>query len=125
MRTMSRFLYPYLILYGAYVTLHGHLTPGGGFQGGAIVATGFLLHVFFRPERFPLAILSTIEKLLYALLLFVGGLSYFTKGVHFTNFFIEPNVLFLILLNFIIGFKVTLGLINIFESFIEEGEGDV
>jgi multicomponent Na+:H+ antiporter subunit B len=33
---------PVLVL-GAYVLAHGHLTPGGGFQGGVILASGLLL----------------------------------------------------------------------------------
>jgi multicomponent Na+:H+ antiporter subunit B len=31
------------ILFGLYVVAHGHLTPGGGFQGGVVLATGVLL----------------------------------------------------------------------------------
>jgi len=38
-----RFLFPLTLLFGAYIFLHGHLTPGGGFQGGAVIASGFLL----------------------------------------------------------------------------------
>ncbi len=41
--TGSQLLFPAIILLGAYVFIHGHLTPGGGFQGGVIIATGFLL----------------------------------------------------------------------------------
>jgi multicomponent Na+:H+ antiporter subunit B len=32
-----------IVLYGIYVVAHGHLTPGGGFQGGVVLATGALL----------------------------------------------------------------------------------
>ena len=32
-----------IFLYGVYIILHGHLTPGGGFAGGAIVAGAFIL----------------------------------------------------------------------------------
>lgn len=39
----SKLLFPAIILLGVYVFIHGHLSPGGGFQGGTIVATGFLL----------------------------------------------------------------------------------
>lgn len=42
-RTGSKVLFPFIILLGAYIFLHGHLTPGGGFQGGAVIASGFLL----------------------------------------------------------------------------------
>jgi multicomponent Na+:H+ antiporter subunit B len=42
-KTGAKILFPLIIVLGIYVFIHGHLTPGGGFQGGAIIATGFLL----------------------------------------------------------------------------------
>ena len=39
-RTMSDIIAPLVFVYGAYVIIHGHMTPGGGFQGGAIFASG-------------------------------------------------------------------------------------
>jgi multicomponent Na+:H+ antiporter subunit B len=39
-RTGADMLYPFALIFGLYIILHGHLTPGGGFQGGAVVATG-------------------------------------------------------------------------------------
>jgi energy-converting hydrogenase B subunit I len=44
-RTGSDLLYPFVLIFGLYIILHGHLTPGGGFQGGAVVATGAALVV--------------------------------------------------------------------------------
>lgn len=41
--TGCRFLFPIILLVGIYIFIHGHLTPGGGFQGGAIIASAFLL----------------------------------------------------------------------------------
>ena len=43
LRTGCCFLFPVILVLGAYIFLHGHLTPGGGFQGGVIIASGFLL----------------------------------------------------------------------------------
>jgi multicomponent Na+:H+ antiporter subunit B len=40
---VCRFLAPIIMLFGIYVALHAMTTPGGGFQGGVIVATGALL----------------------------------------------------------------------------------
>ena len=34
-----------VFLYGIYIILHGHLTPGGGFAGGAIIAGAFILQI--------------------------------------------------------------------------------
>jgi len=39
-KTMSNIIFPLILIFGLYVIAHGHLTPGGGFQGGAIVASG-------------------------------------------------------------------------------------
>jgi len=41
--TGCRFLFPLILLFGTFVFLHGHLTGGGGFQGGAILASGCVL----------------------------------------------------------------------------------
>ena len=46
-----RFLFPLIVLFGTYIFLHGHLTPGGGFQGGAIIASGILLVYLGCPAR--------------------------------------------------------------------------
>jgi multicomponent Na+:H+ antiporter subunit B len=40
---VCRFAAPVVVLFGIYVALHAMVTPGGGFQGGAIVASGILL----------------------------------------------------------------------------------
>ncbi|HHV57747.1 MAG TPA: sodium:proton antiporter [Firmicutes bacterium] len=44
LKTVARLLIPFIQLYGLYVILHGHLSPGGGFAGGVIVAAGFVLY---------------------------------------------------------------------------------
>ncbi|MEA1973531.1 MAG: hydrogen gas-evolving membrane-bound hydrogenase subunit E, partial [Candidatus Cloacimonadota bacterium] len=43
LKTTASFLSVLIIMFGVYIFLHGHLTPGGGFQGGVIIATAFLL----------------------------------------------------------------------------------
>ena len=42
-RTTADVFYPFCLVFGLYVVIHGHLTPGGGFQGGAVMATGAAL----------------------------------------------------------------------------------
>ena len=34
---------PLALLLGIYIVLHGHLSPGGGFQGGVIIASAVLI----------------------------------------------------------------------------------
>ena len=50
------FLVPMTIIFGIYVILNGHISPGGGFSGGAIIGAGLILYVnafgFKKTERF-------------------------------------------------------------------------
>ncbi|MAO65975.1 MAG: sodium:proton antiporter [Balneola sp.] len=39
----TRFLSPYIMVFGFYVIFHGHYSPGGGFQGGTLLAVSLLL----------------------------------------------------------------------------------
>ncbi len=48
----SKLVLPFIILTGAYIFIHGHLTPGGGFPGGSVVASGFLLMMLAYPKFF-------------------------------------------------------------------------
>lgn len=47
----ARLVLPLIILFGVYVFLHGHLSPGGGFQGGVIIASGMLLFFIAEPKK--------------------------------------------------------------------------
>ncbi len=41
--TISRMLIPFIQLFGLYVLVHGHYSPGGGFQAGVILAASYIL----------------------------------------------------------------------------------
>lgn len=49
-------LVPIIIIFGIYVILNGHISPGGGFSGGAIIGAGLILHLntfgFEKTKRF-------------------------------------------------------------------------
>lgn len=49
LRAGSDLLFPLLMVAGLYIVIHGHLTPGGGFQGGVILAAAFFLPLLARP----------------------------------------------------------------------------
>jgi len=42
-KKVSQLMAGLIFIYGIYIILHGHLTPGGGFAGGAIIAGAFIL----------------------------------------------------------------------------------
>lgn len=51
LRHSASLLFPLLLLVGLYIILHGHLTPGGGFQGGVLLAGAFFLPLLAIPGR--------------------------------------------------------------------------
>jgi len=42
-KTAVRMLVPFVQLFGLYVIVHGHYSPGGGFQGGVILGSSFVM----------------------------------------------------------------------------------
>lgn len=44
LRMSARVLVPVIMLFGIYVVLNGHISPGGGFSGGAIIGSGLILY---------------------------------------------------------------------------------
>jgi len=74
LQTGSRLLLPFIMLFGAYIFIHGHLTPGGGFPGGATIATAFLmLYLAFREYEIPHKVFEPLEGL--------AGIGYVTVGL--------------------------------------------
>lgn len=43
-RTVCSFLIPVIMVFGVYILLNGHLSPGGGFSGGAVLAAGPIIY---------------------------------------------------------------------------------
>jgi len=72
--TATQLLLPMVILFGIYVFLNGHLSPGGGFQGGAIIASGTMFLLLALPE-------SHISRTLIAMTESLSGFSYVIIGV--------------------------------------------
>jgi multicomponent Na+:H+ antiporter subunit B len=72
--TATELLLPMVILFGVYVFMNGHLSPGGGFQGGAIIASGTMFQLLALPE-------SHISRLMIAITESMSGFSYVVVGV--------------------------------------------
>jgi multicomponent Na+:H+ antiporter subunit B len=125
--TGCRLLFPLILVFGAYIFIHGHLTPGGGFQGGAIIASGFLLIYLGCREKRINRIVSNLAESLGGLTFVVIGL----LGLVFGNYFLlnflpkgTANSLFsagiIPIIYIAIGFKVGLELSSIIDNLIEE-----
>ncbi|MCR5829407.1 MAG: hypothetical protein K6F93_03545 [Lachnospiraceae bacterium] len=87
LKTVAKFAIPFILIFGIYVILNGHLSPGGGFSGGAIVGSGFILSsVAFGFERMEIflnkksaGIITFVSLLIYCL---AKSYSFFTGANH-------------------------------------------
>ena len=76
----SRLIYPFVLVFGAYIIIHGHLTPGGGFQGGvAIIGAVALVYlamgikaVHDYVSTYSLTIADSLGAILFLLWAFLG-----------------------------------------------------
>jgi len=94
-KTVSRWLKGFVFLFGIYLTFYGHLTPGGGFSGGVVIACTFvLLTLAFGKERALGKLGKTLSSVLDCsgalLFLLIALAGIFISGVFFENF-IEKN----------------------------------
>jgi multicomponent Na+:H+ antiporter subunit B len=116
-----------IFLYGIYIIIHGHITPGGGFAGGAIVAGSFILLILafgseflsLKKEETGSSILESSAILIFliiaALGMIIGGV-----GIFFVNFLPKGTIGQLIsagvipLYNIAVGMEVAAALLTIF-----------
>lgn len=89
-RVIVKMLVPFVLLFGIYVQMHGDFGPGGGFQAGVIVATGFITYslvfgVTSTIRALPLAFLTLMTSL--GLMLYAGvGFAAMFSGGEFLNY---------------------------------------
>jgi multisubunit Na+/H+ antiporter MnhB subunit len=74
LQASAMLLTPVVLLFGIYVILNGHLSPGGGFSGGAIIAAGLILYLnafgFEKAGRF--FTYKTFQRVSFFALCFYG-----------------------------------------------------
>jgi len=128
LNTGCRFLFPLILLFGAYIFIHGHLTPGGGFQGGAVIASAFVLvYLGCRGKRINQAGSKLAESLGGLTFVILGLIGLAVGGRYFLLNFLpkgEFNTLFsagiIPIIYIAIGFKVGSELSGIIDQLMEE-----
>ncbi|MBU0549225.1 MAG: hypothetical protein KKH80_00835 [Candidatus Omnitrophica bacterium] len=127
-KTITRLTVGLILLYGIYIVLHGHLSPGGGFPGGVIIALSFIhiMLAFGKDMAFKklnqarasfFENLGAIIFLSVAIIGFAGGyffLNFLSKGEPFSLFSAGTIPLY----NIAICFKVAAGLFLIFVALV-------
>ena len=88
-RNGAEILVPLVAIVAAYIIMNGHLSAGGGFQGGAVIASGFMLLLLANPDyRIELGILEVTESLAGVTFVLVG-----IGGWIFADGFLDNRVL--------------------------------
>jgi len=114
-KTISRTIIPFIFLFGVYMILFGHISPGGGFQGGVIVSMGVILAIVaygediidkYRSE------ISLVEILGLTFFIFAGIIGIVAGNSFFSSF----GAIWI--LNIIIGVKVCSGIVLFYMLFI-------
>lgn len=89
LKSGTSFLLPLIILFAVYIFSHGHLTPGGGFQGGVIITSAIVL-VMLSDTAMTLnkTLLSWLESLSGFFFIIMGLLGLILAGGFLDNRFL-------------------------------------
>ena len=91
LQRIASFLVPLILLFGVYIIMNGHISPGGGFSGGAVMGAGLILYLnafgFKKTERFftfkTFKVVSLCALSFYAV---SKAYSFFTGANHLSSF---------------------------------------
>ncbi|MDP2423254.1 MAG: MnhB domain-containing protein [Bacteroidales bacterium] len=135
-KKVTQLLCGIIFIFGIYIVLHGHLTPGGGFAGGTIIAGAFILlvlaygdhiiHLRVRKEDS-----SRLESFaIFLFLAFALAGMFMIPSVFFSNYYPLGAVGELLsagvipLYNIFIGVEVAAALFTVFLAFVILKEED-
>lgn len=126
-KVIGKLLLPFIVLFALYVQFHGEYGPGGGFQAGAILATGVILYALLQGEKRALEAISHKFLLLMvsggAMLYLLVGVAGMLLGGNFLDYSvlsedpIHGQHLGILLIEAGVGITVCGALLSIFHAF--------
>ena len=125
-RMVCRGLVPFIQLFGLYVIMHGHSSPGGGFQGGVILASSFILLAMAEGRetfRRRLSLTALTGFMSAGVLLYAGiGVVCVVLGANYLDYgvlpFSEPRSVGMLVIEVGIGITVTAAMLSIFRDLL-------
>lgn len=87
LRIGSRALFGIILMTGVFVTVHGHLTPGGGFPGGTMIASSILL-LYLADDQFRTKVkgFKVLESVAGSIYVIIGIVGLFIADYFLVNF---------------------------------------
>ena len=126
-RVGSRALFGIILMTGVFITIHGHLTPGGGFPGGTMIASSILL-LYLADDQFRTKVTSfkVLESFMGSLYVIIGLVGLFVFDYFLVNF-LDNGVLgelfsagIIPIIYVLIGLKVGSEISGIIDNFLTE-----
>ena len=88
-QSATQIMVPLISIFAAYIVMNGHISAGGGFQGGAVIASAVMLLLLANPSQaLNTAFLSITESVAGLLFVLVG-----IAGLIFAGGFLDNRVL--------------------------------
>lgn len=121
------------VTFGLYIVAHGQISPGGGFQGGTILASvPLIVYLAATPERYlriaPTHLVERAEAAGVLAFIVIGLIGFFATGIFLDNIFplgpMPPNISssgMIFLLNLATGLEVSGGFVFLLTAFAAEG----
>ena len=133
LRSVATLAIPIILMMGCVVVINGHLSPGGGFSGGAILSTALILaanaygfdkvHSFFSERTFIVS--SSTALMIYAL---SKGYSFFTGANHIHSIIPKGTIGNILSAGLILPLNICVGLIvagTLYGFYALFSEGDI
>ncbi|MEX1308707.1 MAG: MnhB domain-containing protein [Eubacteriales bacterium] len=112
---VTKMLIPFIWIFGIYIVLGGADSVGGGFQGGAVLSSVFMLRYIIHPERGIRAQLLQSTEKIFMIGILLLALFFLARSMHMGEAYGE---VWMVLLNSIIAVKVMSGLSIIFFRYV-------
>jgi multicomponent Na+:H+ antiporter subunit B len=118
----------FAMIVGIFLILHGHITPGGGFSGGALVASGLLLVMFISSRNIPRNVFLVTESIAGLAIIGIGWAGVMLRGEFLANYLPAGSIGDLLsggtvlILYILVGLKVTSEITTIGVNYIDSEE---
>jgi multicomponent Na+:H+ antiporter subunit B len=116
-----RIICPIIIVFGVYLIMNGHISAGGGFQGGLAVASFFICrYMVYGIYDIPIAKVIKLEEIVFISIMVVTVFAVFLVASTYVPAAILPfyQDMYLIVMNLLIGMKVACGFFALFYRYI-------
>jgi len=116
-----RVICPVIVLFGVYLVINGHISAGGGFQGGLAVAAFFICrYMVYNIYDIPIKKVMQLEELIFLSIILLSVIAVFLGAATLlpTAYLPVFQHVYLILMNVFIGLKVACSFFILFYRYI-------